>query len=67
MGKPGLRKVHRYSVEFKVTAVKLSYTPGVEVQTVADAPASSSTATAALSTRPMPSVIGSPRSASCRA
>lgn len=37
MGKPGLRKVHRYSVEFKLTAVKLSHMPGVEVQTVADA------------------------------
>jgi transposase len=37
VGKPGLRKVHRYSVEFKVTAVKLSHMPGVEVQTVADA------------------------------
>ena len=37
MGKPGLKKVHRYSVEFKVTAVKLSHMPGVEVQTVADA------------------------------
>jgi transposase len=37
VGKPGLRKVHRYSVEFKLTAVKLSHMPGVEVQTVADA------------------------------
>ena len=37
MGKPGLRKVHRYSVEFKLTAVKLSHLPGVEVQTVANA------------------------------
>ena len=37
MGKPGLKKVHRYSVEFKLTAVKLSRMPGVEVQTVADA------------------------------
>jgi transposase len=37
VGKPGLRKVHRYSVEFKLTAVKLSRMPGVEVQTVADA------------------------------
>jgi transposase len=37
VGKPGLRKVHRYSVEFKRTAVKLSHMPGVEVQTVADA------------------------------
>ena len=37
MGKPGLKKVHRYSVEFKVTAVKLTKMPGVEVQTVAHA------------------------------
>jgi hypothetical protein len=37
VGKPGLKKVHRYSVEFKLTAVKLSYMPGVEVQTVANA------------------------------
>ena len=37
MGKPGLKKVHRYSVEFKVTAVKLSRMPGVDVQTVAHA------------------------------
>ena len=37
MGKPGLRKVHRYSTEFKLTAVKLSHMPGVEVQTVANA------------------------------
>lgn len=37
MGKPGLKKVHRYSVEFKVTAVKLSHMAGVEVQTVANA------------------------------
>jgi transposase len=37
MGKPGLKKVHRYSVEFKLTAVKLSHMPGVEVQTVANA------------------------------
>jgi transposase len=37
MGKPGLRKVHRYSTEFKLTAVKLSSMPGVQVQTVADA------------------------------
>ena len=33
----GPKKVHRYSVEFKVTAVKLSGMPGVQVQTVADA------------------------------
>jgi transposase len=37
MGKPGLRKVHRYSTEFKLTAVKLSGMPGVQVQTVAEA------------------------------
>lgn len=37
MGKPGLKKVHRYSVEFKLAAVKLSRMPGVEVQTVANA------------------------------
>ena len=37
MGKPGLKKVHRYSMEFKLTAVKLSGMPGVQVQTVADA------------------------------
>ena len=37
MGKPGVKKVHRYSVEFKLTAVKLSCMRGVEVQTVADA------------------------------
>jgi putative transposase len=28
VGRPGLRKVHRYSVEFKLTAVKLSQMPG---------------------------------------
>lgn len=38
MGKRiGPRKVHRYSIEFKLTAVKLSDLPGVEVQTVAKA------------------------------
>src|SRR6266508_4109642 len=38
MGRPiGPKKVHRYSVEFKLTAVKLSRMPGVEVQTVAEA------------------------------
>ena len=37
MGKSiGPRKVHRYSVEFKLTAVKFSRMPGVQVQTVAD-------------------------------
>ena len=37
MGKPGPKKIHRYSVEFKLTAVKLSHMPEVEVQTVANA------------------------------
>jgi transposase len=37
VGKPGVRKIHRYSTEFKLTAVKLSHMPGVEVQTVANA------------------------------
>jgi transposase len=37
VGKPGLKKVHRYNVEFKLTTVKLSHMPGVEVQTVANA------------------------------
>ncbi len=38
MGRPiGRKKVHRYSTEFKVTAVKLSGMPGVQVQTVAEA------------------------------
>jgi transposase len=38
MGRPiGLKKVHRYSAEFKLTAVKLTKMPGVEVQTVAEA------------------------------
>jgi transposase len=38
MGRPiGPKKVHRYSVEFKLTAVKLTKMPGVEVQTVAEA------------------------------
>ncbi len=36
MGRPiGPRKVDRYSTEFKLTAVKLSRMPGVQVQTVA--------------------------------
>jgi hypothetical protein len=35
VGKAGLKKIHRYSVEFKSTAVKLSHMPGVEVQMVA--------------------------------
>jgi transposase len=33
----GPKKVHRYSAEFKLTAVKLTKMPGVEVQTVAAA------------------------------
>ena len=38
MGRPiGPKKVHRYSVEFKLTAVKLSGMPEVQVQTVAHA------------------------------
>ena len=38
MGRPiGPKKVHRYSVEFKMTAVNLSGMPGVQVQTVAAA------------------------------
>jgi transposase len=38
MGRPiDPKKVHRYSVEFKLTAVKLSGMPGVQVQTVAAA------------------------------
>ena len=35
MPKPGLRKVYRYSDEFKVTAVKLSSLPDVLIQDVA--------------------------------
>ena len=38
MGRPiGPRKVHHYSVEFKLTAVKLTGMAGVQVQTVAKA------------------------------
>ena len=38
MGRPiGPKKVHRYSIEFKLTAVKLSHMPGVQVQTLAEA------------------------------
>ena len=33
----GPPKVHRYSVDFKLTAVKLSDLRGVQVQTVAEA------------------------------
>lgn len=35
MAKPGLRKVNRYSNEFKATAARLSRLPGVAVQDVA--------------------------------
>ena len=37
MPKAGPRKVYRYSDEFKLTAVRLSQQPGVQVQTVAAA------------------------------
>ena len=38
MGRPiGPKKVHRYSADFKLTAMKLSRVPGVQVQTVAKA------------------------------
>ena len=37
MPRSGPRKVHRYSDEFKLTAVRLSQQPGVHVQTVAAA------------------------------
>ncbi len=38
MGRPiGPKRVHRYSAEFKLTAVRLSGMPGVQVQVVADA------------------------------
>jgi transposase len=37
MPRAGPRKVHRYSLEFKLKAVKLSQLKGVEVQAVADA------------------------------
>jgi len=33
----GPKKVQRYSLEFKLTAVRLSRMPGIEVQTVAEA------------------------------
>jgi hypothetical protein len=37
VGKPiSPRKIHRYSVEFKLTAVRLTRMAGVQVQTVAD-------------------------------
>ena len=32
-----LPRVHRYSLEFKLSAVRLSKLPGVQVQQVADA------------------------------
>ena len=35
MAKPGLRKIYRYSDEFKTTAVRLSQLPGVAVKDVA--------------------------------
>jgi transposase len=37
MPRSGPRKVHRYSDEFKLTAVRLSQQPGIQVQTVAAA------------------------------
>lgn len=37
MARPGPRKVREYSVEFKVTAVRLSQQPGIQVQAVAAA------------------------------
>ena len=37
MAKAGLRKIHRYSIEFKIQAVKLSQHPEVAVQSVAEA------------------------------
>ena len=37
MARAGPRKVQRYSLEFKLKAVKLSQLPGVQVQAVADA------------------------------
>jgi transposase len=37
MARAGPRKVQRYSLEFKLKAVKLSQLQGVEVQAVADA------------------------------
>jgi transposase len=37
MPRSGPRKVHRYSKEFKLTAVRLSQQPGIQVQTVAAA------------------------------
>jgi transposase len=37
MARAGPRKVFRYSLEFKLAAVRLSNSPGVQVQTVATA------------------------------
>src|SRR5215208_214326 len=37
MPRSGPRKVHRYSDEFKLTAVRLSQQPGMQVRTVAAA------------------------------
>ena len=37
MPRSGPRKIQKYSTEFKVTAVKLSQQPGVQVQAVAQA------------------------------
>ena len=37
MSRAGPKKVHRYSLEFKLKAVKLSQLKGVDVQAVADA------------------------------
>jgi transposase len=37
VGRPGPRKIQKYSLEFKRAAVKLSQMRGVEVQTVAEA------------------------------
>ena len=37
MARPGLRRVREYSLEFKLTAVRLSRQPGLQVQTVAAA------------------------------
>jgi transposase len=37
VARAGPRKIRRYSLEFKLTAVRLSHTPGIEVQAVAHA------------------------------
>ena len=37
MQRSGLRTVHRYTDEFKLTAVRLSQQPGIQVQSVAAA------------------------------